>query len=391
MAKEFVLKDFLRHTDPALLEQYCKQNNISYTSKKGEKIEEAIENFVSVWEDLDKKRQYQVELDFQTINDMTPQSGFLNLLTEAKCQNKSLPKKEVEEMGSHNGSFWFFLNQPKVFDKASVRYEIEDTLGWKEIQVIKKDINSVINKENELAIAVRNYFYTNELRGKNCTAECYKIDGRICYVVYPEDWAEFGVGYDTSGKLNKRQARKPVFKIYFLYDPNTGRLSTKAKGGWQKAKELQKIFSSTILEQELDTDKDRIFNLNKLRDFNFTFPTPPKDKVEFVKVKSLRFSYPDATGRRITLDIKSDNKDGLEAMREFVNDLQIPLAQLNITQAAIQIKFPSPSIRLKGSVTVHLTFPNSWDLGDKPLHRKVKEYLKNWGIDDGFSNTTTIE
>lgn len=391
MAKEFALKDFLRHTDPSLLDEYCKKESIAYKSKSGEKIEEGVNRFIKVWEGLEDKGRHKVVLDFKTINEMTPPSGFLNLIDEAKRQNKTLPKKKLEEMGSHNASLWFFLNKPSIFDEASVRYEIEDTIGWKEIEAQKKNINEVVKKETELANAVKDFLYSTELRGRKCTAECYIVDDLVCYVVYPEDWADFDIGYDTKNKLNKRLLRKPVFKIYFLYDPATGRLSTKAKGGWEKAKEFQKVFASAILGQNLDTSKDRIFDLNRLKDLHFGFPTPPEDKVKFVRVNLLRFSYPDASGRRITLDAKGDERSGLEAMREFINDLQIPLEQLNISQASIQVKFPQPSRGMKGSVTAHLTHPNSWDLGNKVLHRKVKEYLKSWGIDKGFSNATNTE
>jgi len=391
MAKEFVFKDFLRHTDPPLLEEYCKKENIDYKSKSGEKIEEAVKRFVGVWEGLENKKRYKVELDFRTINDLTPQSGFLNLIAEAKQQSEKLPEQKLEEMGSHNASLWFFLNKPKIFDEASVRYEVEDTLGWKEIEAQKKGADEVVNKETELANAVKDFLHGAEFRAGRCTAEYYKVNDLVCYVVYPEDWADFDISYDTRDKLNKRSPRKPVFKIYFLYDPATGRLSTKAKGGWKKTKEFQKIFASAILGQQLDTSKDRVFDLNRLKDLNFGFPTPPEDGVKFVRVKLLRFSYPDASGRRITLDLKGGERNGLEDMCEFINNLQIPLGQLNISQVSIQVKFPQPSKGMKGEVTAHLTHPNSWDLGNKVLHRKVKTYLKNWGIDKGFSNATDTQ
>jgi len=380
MAQTFVLKDFLRHTSPSFIADYCGKHNIAFTDKDAENDEEALERFVIVFNGLARSEQQQVELDFQEINDLSANTSVALLIQEAKDRKESLPADQLQEMGQHDAAFWFYLNKPKVFSEVSVIYEVSETRGWNEVYVKRVDLSEAVGKGLQLASKLSAHLLTAELKGKNCVVEEYPREGEVCYVAYPEDYAQADVRYDDNNSLKKRQIRKPVFKIYFVYEPGEGRLRVKAKGGVQRVKTYQKIFSSVVLGDDTDPVNDRIFDLDKLKNKDFIFSYDPPDNIEYIRIKSLRLSYFDG-GKRITLEVGDNAVAGLQDFQEWIASLQVPLDLVHITQAIITVKFKPTIKRTKGTVTVRLSFPNSHDLADKPLHRKVKELLRRWGID----------
>jgi len=200
-------------------------------------------------------------------------------------------------------------------------------------------------------------------------------------VAYPEDYTESSIVYDRK-KLRKRYPHKPVDKIFFLYYPKEGRLSTKAAGGWKRAKAIQKIFGEAVLGVDLNVDSDRVFNLDRLKDPQFAFPTPPEDKVEFMKLKQLQLKFFGGT-RRINLEVSEDT-DGVQAIHQFIKDLRISLNQVYVSKAVFQIKFDTAIKKSSGTLTFFLSWPNSHNINDNPRYRKVKQYLKAWGLEYQF-------
>ncbi len=310
------------------------------------------------------------------------------LIEEAKIENINTPS-HLYDMNPYDKAMWFFINDKNLFFKVFNEYEIESSIGWTFYQtrpfVSEKDI---IKKERieELENKISDYFFKSEIRGKKCKVEVTEKSDYVCFVAYPEDYAQKHLSYDDSTKLNKDNTIQSVFKIYFLCYPETQRVGIKTKGGWQRKDDLIKIFGESILKQIL-TNKDKIaYRLNKLKDFNFSFGTPPEDGVETVKVTSLRFSYPNTEKvKQFIVNVGTEGQ-GLEDIGEWIreHDMNIDHTKITITQAKIRVKFKkSPEMfkKAKGTVTATITAPNSCNLGIKPLHNKVKEYLVNWGID----------
>jgi len=127
-------------------------------------------------------------------------------------------------------------------------------------------------------------------------------------------------------------------------------------------------------------EDQKVYDLNLLKDTNFSLPTGPE--LEFVKIKSVTLIYYDKS-LRITLDLNDDTRRGLDDFHHRVKQLSIPLNVANIVNAKFYFSFKKPDDRTKGSrrtVTAQLSFPNAHNFADKPLHSQARKYIQNWGI-----------
>ncbi len=383
MSQSFVLKEFILQTSPSFLKEYCRLHNIPLTLPTTDNEDEAKEAIIKQLSKLDDKSRSSLELDFQEINSLTPNEGLHLLIEEAKGKNLQIPYEEVDQLNQHDKAFWFFLHQNEHFSDVATWYEVNDTRGWKELTGVKKvkDISKITGKTAQLQKALSTYIFNSELRGRNCYVECYRQEDRVCFVAYPEDYTESSIVYEEE-QLRKRHPHKPVDKIFFLYYPKEGRLSTKAAGGWKRAKTIQQIFGKAVLGVDLNVDSDRVFNLDVLKSSSFTFPTPPEDKVEFVKLKQLQLKFFGGT-RKLNLEVSEDT-NGVQAIHEFIRELKIPLSRLFISKGVFQIKFETTIKRSRGTLTFFVAWPNSHNINDNPRYRKVKNYLKDWGLEYQF-------
>ncbi|MCZ7583355.1 MAG: hypothetical protein M5R36_08510 [Deltaproteobacteria bacterium] len=243
-------------------------------------------------------------------------------------------------------------------------------------------------------------FFAKEARGRYCEVDIYVREGvpdsdtgevkggRTLYCAYPEDYATTDIGYDDHGK-RKRGTRRTAFEIIFQYFHDEGRLSLYAKGDKKRALALQRIFIDQVLDIEVPFDLrgDRVFELDGLRNPSSTFPTPPEDAVEYVLLKSLRLSIPGESGKRVTFEASENHNGNSSApaqslhafLQETLNQQKRTLDQYHVTHATMQVKFPGKGHR--GSVTFAVTWPDSCSLRDEESHMKIKQYLKDWGID----------
>lgn len=383
MSQGFVLKEFILQTSPSFLREYCQLKNVPLTIPSSGDEDEVKESIIEQFAKMDDKQRSAIELDLQEINSLTPNEGLHMLIEEAKSKNLEVPYDEMDQLNQHDKAFWFFLHQNELFSEVATWYEVNDTKGWKELTGVKKvkDISKISTKTAKLQKALSTYIFANELRAKNCYVECYGQEDRVCFVAYPEDYTESSIVYDHK-QLRKRYPHKPVDKIFFLYYPKEGRLSTKAAGGWKRAKAIQKIFGEAVLGVDLNVDSDRVFNLDRLKDPQFSFPTPPGDKVEFMKLKQLQLKFFGGT-RRINLEVNED-ADGVQAIHEFIRDLRISLNRVYVSKAVFQIKFETAIKKSSGTLTFFLAWPNSHNINDNPRYRKVKQYLKDWGLEYQF-------
>ena len=380
-----IVTDFVRHLLPEMLEEYCKYKKLTFTIPKDKKPHDIASAFTSHIEQLSPNDRGGIELDFQDIYEIANEKGSLLLVGEKNDIFNSIPKSLCDEMSPYDKAVWSFIHEPEVFDQVSLEYTVEFTTGWSAYQLQPSTNTDIESKKDVMAIAIGKHLQKEEGRGELCSSEYYEKDDYACFVVYPEDFMSRDISYEKNKTLNKRNTRRPVFKIYFLYLPKLNRLYVKSKKVRSKEKKLTlaRIFVDEIFGQTLRQENCIQYDLNilkeKIRKSDFSFSYPPQDEVKGIKVTSLRIAFV-GTDRTMTLNESKIGDNGLADIAQWQKQLQIANVNYRILEAKIRVKFTPKIKRQRGDVTATIT-PSSCSLGLKEFERKVSQYLVDWGID----------
>lgn len=380
-----IVADFVRHLLPEMLKAYCEYKKLTFTIPKNKKPHDIALAFMSYIEQLSSNDKGSIELDFQDMKEIANEKGSLLLVEEKNDIFNSVPKSLRDEMSPYDKAMWSFIHEPDVFNQASLEYTVEYTTGWSAYQLQPSTNADIESKKDKMANAIGKHLQKEEGRGELCTSEYYKKDDYICFIVYPEDFMSRDISYEKDKSLNKRNSRRPVFKIYFVYLPKLNRLYIKSKKIRSKVKKLTlaQIFVDEIFEQTLRQENSVQYDLNilkeKIRKEDYSFSSPPQDEVKGIKVTSLRIAFV-GMDRMMTLDESKIGDDGLEDIAQWQKQLQIANVSYKILQAKIRVKFTPKIKRQRGDVTATIT-TSSCSLGLKEFERKVSQYLVDWGID----------
>lgn len=402
MAREYSEKYFLLEIDHyPLIEDYFKNRNISgfsYTKdekkKKKEIAVETAEKIQAVLRNQPEEIQQQIERDFSDINNLANEKGSQSLIAEAHDQNLNIPPDAHIDFNSYDRSLWFFNNHQAVFENANAVQQFYDLNGWKRVPVPSEGIDFVVSKKEALEQEIKKY-YAKEARGKHCFIECYPKKDRIYIVVGISDYATSDIRVnEKTGKIDKKGTRRPFFEIYYLYRPENkasgGELEIKAKGGWQKQLDLLGIFAKAVFNVELD-ESQQTFNLELLKDRNFTMASDAEDQMEWWWLKSLELRSPD-TLRHIKLTVNDARRDGTTAMWALLQELNLAdrMPDMVINNADIQIKFKSGRKYQKGTVSFNVNWKDRCSLNSiDEMHIKAKSLLKKSKLDCGFTKKDT--
>lgn len=401
MAREYSEKAFLLEIDDySLVEEYFKNRNISgfsYTKddkkRKKQVAEETAEKIEAVLKKQPEQTQQEVERDFAYINNLANEKGSQNLIAEANDHAVSMPLNTIADFNNYDRSFWFFNKHPKIFEGANAVQQFYDLSGWKRVPVPSKTIDFIAGKKGALADGLKKY-YEQEARGKHSFVDCYPKKDRIYIVAGVSDYATSDIRVDEkTGKIDKKGTRRPFFEIYYLYRPsddNGGELEVKAKGGWQKQRDLLGVFAKSVFGVELD-DSKQTYDLGLLKDKNFAIASDAEDQMEWWWLKSLELLTPDRKSR-IKLTVSDDNHSGTTTMWDLLRQLNLDTKMQNmiINNADIQIKFKPSRKYQKGSVSFNINWKDKCTLNSiDEIHLKAKTLLKKSKLDCGFTQKTS--
>lgn len=380
MAKTFNPQQFLARLDPSLAATYYqKQKDLRLTfdvdptwTKK--EAGEANSDFL---QSLTDEQREIAESDFRIVNELKSYAGADMIYQKAQQLNLELPD-DFDQYSLQDKALWFYLKYPDEFISTTDEYELHDGSGWAEVYIDNKPGNNIEDKGSALARAVSTFYWDHFNKGKYCIPRLYKYDGKISYILYPQDHARTDVTYSGPDSLDDIRRTIPVMKVYFTYDPKYSVLSVRAKGGKPVKKRLQKIFAETVLQQPESSIAGRMYDLNLLKEKDFAFDYDPTE-IETVKVKATGLkAYDDSF--RATLRFGRDTLGGTEDMMQTLQNLNNPQHNAYISQAVIYIKFKRKPKGSRGTVTVTLTFPQSHNLAETKLHYRVKELLREWSL-----------
>lgn len=381
MANTFYINDFLRHINIDLLKSFYDSNSVPFSYSKKLNTEELINHVLDHFKSLSGDTQDVVITQLSQVNELSAYAGAELLKEAAKKGKVKLPEK-FDDFSIKDTALWFYMNEDSLFNQTATKYELQDTVGWKDIFVPQISNAKVSRKRNVFTLALQKHLQDNESKGRYCIVEKYLKNGNIFFVAQPQDYARSDVTYSDATKINNKIIRKPIFKIFFRYDPKIGMLSVKSTAGRakDKIKNYQKIFCKHVLNHEVNFEDQKIFDLNLIKDEHFSLPTKPE--VEYVKIRSATLLYYDRS-LKITLDLNQDSRSGLDDFHYRVKQLRIPLDFVNVVSAKFYFNFKKPASLSKGlrtTVTAQVSFPNSHNFADKTFHNKAREYLKEWGI-----------
>lgn len=373
MSRPFKLKAVLRYLDKKLFASYLKSRGVEgrpdLPDEKGEN--EAWEKFV---QGLPADQRNVVETDLQEINDMATESGILALLEMARAEGVH-PQDEIEKMaGPHDQALFFFLRFPKIFESASILHRVTDLKAKAERFLKKCPPEFVGGKGGALAKGLSDYFLLADGRGRACEVNPFPNRERVCFMAYPEDFAQSSLVYE--GKQLTKRTIRPTFEVIFIYYPETGKVELSAKGGSKRHMELFNIFNRVVLEDDRPVPElEKTYRLESFLDGDLKLPTRPEDDVEYVRLTKLRVAH-NFDDYRLALDLKQAS--GLSTMQATLEKLKIHPSSYNVQQAEIKMKFPGKG--RKGSVTIQVSSPDKCNLNDSPNHLKAKKYLEEWGL-----------
>jgi hypothetical protein len=384
MATHYSPKQFLRQVPNPLLKAFFDQRGELADVGWDELGEMDADPVFEAWQALPETSRNDVERWFRAIADLANAEGLQTLIEEGQFHGVDLTVSLDQLKGLHEKAFWVYLNQERIFTSAGRLNRADHLNGryWKRRLLPGKKPDISHPSRTLLADAISQYYREQQGRGEHCIVEVYLRRDKIHYFfAYPADYADTVIIYTDAGSL-ERQLQKAAFEVIFAYNEASGALDLFVQGDKKLRREMEAIFSRLILKEELPAEEPDAspFELNGLRSRDFDFPTDPEDRIQEVRVKSLRLSLVGPGFGRITFESDARTKRGdiYELMDKALNHQRLNSETVNVTQATMQVTFAT-SGRPK-TITFQISYPDGCNLKDKPEHLKIKEYLKRWGI-----------
>ena len=390
MGHDYTLSTFLRQTPNSLLKEYFGSNGtrlsgVDFDALKKTEYSPVLEAI----DKLDNGHRDQIEQDFQDVFLLADKPGTQIIIDLADLHGLDIADA-LEAMDNHyHRAMWLFLNRQHngtdLFDECSTLaqtkfFSFSNSKRRKNLP--KRDPKHDDATLAEMSKALR-AVYREQGRGHRCSVEyCFRPNpDRHCFFAYPEDYSTSELQYD--GDDLRRQRRKSVFQIAFMYRSDEGVLEIGAPGGKKDANVLQEVFCRYALGMDRipPPTNDRCFELNGLKKSNFSFPTDPADGIDFVKVVALRMNQTGNRKRRITFEHDASGGEDLHTwIKRALDETKLPLRMMDVTQARIRVVWKPEQGKKPRTLTFTLTAPDSMSLKDLPHHQTIRGYLKRWKI-----------
>ncbi len=389
MAQHYTLNTFLRQTPNNLLARYFRRRSLPKAVAFNRLKKTECEPIIQAMESLPDDQRSKIENDFQDIFTLANPSGTQIMQDISRYHGLKIADK-LEAMENHyHRAMWLFLYQN---DGPDYLFQVCTRLAHiKDLPFSKAKQRKNLPKRKprfdrvtlrRMAKALRE-FYSSQGRGHKCIVEHYVRPDPIrhCYFAFPEDYSTSDLEYSRNALVPRN--RKSVMEIGFIYRPDEGTLEIGAYGKKAEIQELQHIFCQVALRMnELPPVRnDQVYKLNRLMRRHFDFPTDPEDRIESVKIVSLRLDYTASKYGRITIEQSPESRKSLyDWIRRVLDVEKIPLRMWDVTQAKIMVAWRRELRRRQKTLTFTLTTPDSSTLKDLPGHQVIKRYLKKWQL-----------
>lgn len=379
MAVEFTPRVFFLQVPNELLKSYFESRD-ELRGFAWERFSLADEDPLhEAWSELPERSREETDGELRAVHEMAARDGWTLIEDEAREQGLDLAAELDPREDLLIRAFRVFLKYRRVFDVARQLRHVDRLNGryWRRRVGVPATLPDVSPEARRDLGGALSAYYRPEGRGGFCDVHAYRRGARTCYVAYPEDTAETVLGYESGRLAAKRH--KFAFEVVYVLDPAAGTLDLHARGDKEVHADLQQIFARTVLKTDLPPESGVAvpFRLDHLKRRGVAFPTEQNDLVRHVRLKALRLAV--LGGGRLIFDA-GPMRDGIDVhdlMERSLGGQRLPLANVNVAAATMQMVFAWPD----GQRT--LTFdvrPDRCTLHDAPEELVARKYLRRWEI-----------
>ncbi len=388
MAHQYSPKKFIRQISKALLRQYFQQRGVLQDLPWADVKEGDVDPIVDAIEALPAKVRDAIEGDFTLVTEMATDGGSVLIRDDAEFWKKPWAARLDEMRNGFERAFLALLEDRELLETAAECGEMDrfaDSRWWR--RFVGKRLEAADDEKaiGRLEAGIRGVF-KKQGRGRQCHIErCERRKPeRFCYFAFPENFPKTDLGYDDNNRFG-RQTRRTAMEIIFVYRPEEGMLEMVAGGDKRHKEALAEVFCTTILGLKAlpAANQKPPYDLSVLKRRDFAFTTDPKDNIERVEVRQLRFDLPGSGNRRLVASARPtpDNLDALhDLLDEAINQTRFPLSALQLSQAKLSMRFRGQNGRRGKVLTFEVTYPDRCNLKDNGHDAIAKKYLLEWEI-----------
>lgn len=385
MARHYHPKKFFRNVPNKLLQRFFHQESVLGELEWDSIGEAKADPIYDAWLILDQGIRDRLERSFREIDNLADEVGVKAILDEAAYHGEDLAETFSTMKGHHERAFWTFLQREQCWSGAVLfsHADRQPASYWRRRKNLP-DANAPLENRHITALeaALSHFFHKREGRGQNCKVEPYRRGDLDYYFAYPEDYAQSGIEW-IRGQFQRRP-HHPAFEVIFVHDPAARTLDIYLDGDRKIVPDLQVIFASAILEEQIDDDPgkdERVYDLQPLLSRGFPFKFGPESGIQSVTVKRLRLKIT-GTDRKITLEDNPGHNP--HAVHDLLDDIAkaIPLSLFFVTQAGIRVVFhPDPGSKRTSTKTFNVGWPNSCSLRTDGRDGIIRKMLADSGIE----------
>lgn len=390
MARHYSTKDFFRQMPNALLARYFQARGM-FADLDFEAIKEGSPNqLFDAWIALSEDQRNPMDAEFRSIFDMSCEKGFHAIIDEARWQMRKAPEaftQFIETLSAFPNHFHramvTFLDHSEYWKGATLFYHADTLPYWRKRKNMGYHAAAVDEDSiDQLAKLMRNYFHLSEGRGNNCVVEPFRRGELDYFFCYPEDYSLQSIEW-VDGEFARRP-HNPAFEVVYVYSQRQGSLDLNFRGSPKAVEPLQGIFANAILKQEtlsLDPKDQRVYDLDPLRQKNFSFSHALGSGIKSVAVKKLRLSSRIKKGDRITLE--ADTTEDPHAVYVLLEKISksVPLHLYNVTQVELTVSMVVDVQKPPKTLPIRITYPNSCSLKYDDIDLKLRNMLDASGIE----------
>jgi hypothetical protein len=382
------LRTFIRSTSPKVLQAYFQHRDIEIPSDfdwmtSGPAF---VKNLLALIDKKDTNDRARIVADAERISPMAEEGGQVAL-------RAIVPDKEAYERidGAHDRALWTFVNYPEdIFRRAEeARYADEKRRGrmWGGYVSmpdlpVKNDAASI----EAFTKALRSFYGTENVQVEVFERVRPNFDGKEYQIsqitIYREGLPSDDLAFET-GEVVLR-TRRPVLEAALTYEAESGVIEVVAKDKEYRL-DLARMMSRDLMGVDFKDNKVpfKKYDLSILMQPH-DFPVDASDRIESVKLRSLRLMPMDDDGERITLECMSKADKTIWAMAaSYFPDSNPLLGDFVCTQAKLAIKFyPRPGASRGRTMELVVTMPHGCNLKDRTEDEQVigQKYLQRWKL-----------